>query len=67
MESIFKNDLNLFLPNFDEDINREGSYPTQLYGMGFILLGEKIKRADTEGFSADTSRFLFSIYSLGEP
>ena len=41
VECILKNDLNLSLPNFDEEINREGSSPTQLYGMGFILLGKK--------------------------
>ena len=41
VEGIFQNDLKLSLPDFDEEINREGSYPTRLYGMGFILLGKK--------------------------
>ena len=41
VECILKNDLNLSLPDFDEEINREGSSPTRLYGMGFILLGKK--------------------------
>ena len=63
VECILKNDLNLSLPDFDEEINREGSSPTRLYGMDFILLGKKIKRADTDGFLANTSRFHFSIYS----
>lgn len=63
VEGIFKNDLKLSLPDFDEEINREGSSPTRLYGMGFHSSGKKIKRADTDGFSADTSRFHFSICS----
>ena len=62
VEGIFKNDLKLSLPDFDEEINREGSSPTRLYGMGFILLGKK-KRVDTDGFSANTYRFHFSICS----
>ena len=41
VECILKNDLNLSLPNFYEEINREGLSPTRLYGMGFILLGKK--------------------------
>ena len=41
VECILKNDLNLSLPDFDEEINREGSSPTRLYGMAFILLGKK--------------------------
>ena len=41
VEGIFKNDLKISLPNFDQEINREGSSPTRLYGMGFILLGKK--------------------------
>ena len=41
VEGIFKNDLKLSLLDFDEEINREGSSPTRLYGMGFILLGKK--------------------------
>ena len=41
VECILKNDLNLSLPDFDEEINREGSSRTRLYGMGFILLGKK--------------------------
>ena len=40
VECILKNDLNLSLPDFEEEINREGSSPTRLYGMGFILLGK---------------------------
>ena len=41
VECILKNNLNLSLPDFDEEINREDSSPTQLYGMCFILLGKK--------------------------
>ena len=41
VEGIFKNDIKLSLLDFDEEINREGSSPTRLYGMGFILLGNK--------------------------
>lgn len=63
VEGIFKTDLKLSLPDFNEEINREGSSPTRLNIMGFHSSGKTIKQADTNGFLADSSRFHFSICS----
>lgn len=63
VEGIFKNDLKLSLPDFKGEKNREGPAPTRLNVMGFHSSGEAVKEVDTDGLSADSSHFHFSIWS----
>lgn len=62
VESIFKNDLKLSLPDFEGEINREGSAPTQINLMGFHSFEKTRRQVGTDGLSADSSCF-HSIWS----